>query len=618
MASGTARRQSLCNIGWELGDSETSIKPIRTSVVFLMSQSHEAETQSQAVGSQKDPVIIDDIESVHHACDGRLTPIVQIEVQSNTATSNVSPNSQIRSIRAESKRRWEQSTQTTSRTVDAKSNPVQKKKPKMEADQQHQEEYSVEHTSAVPIKIFTSELPVASPRISPHVKMHCRSLRELIGLEGCEMKQCQIQWMVIFNYLIDFEHLLDTVPELVSIANMAVFYGHGEPQSWKQMNPGIHFQQLLPSDAPNSPTNPLGFKVPWGVHHTKMFLIGFADGTLRVIIHTSNLLQGDVSLKTQAAYVQDFPLKTTTGVASKSGCGFENDFIAYLQSYKYIEKREWSDGGGTELARSLCDEVRRYEFSSAKVVLIPSTPGRGRLDEPKGYLKLAEAIRKNVPKRAIAMPIICQFSSIGSLTAKWLQDLTCAWDASQSDGMSAQDVQRLLKLVYPTVEEIRVSVEGYSGGGSVPGRRSNTSKPFLQPLYHKWSSSPDSLNPLHKPKNVPHIKTFYQISQDGAGMEWFCLTSHNLSKAAWGEIINTNEGRRIFTRHWELGVFVSPGLFGKEKLVPAGADRSDDKNQIEVPLPFKLNPSRYGLTDHPWTVDATYSNPDRFGRNGCV
>ncbi|KAI2504305.1 tyrosyl-DNA phosphodiesterase [Fragilaria crotonensis] len=554
-----------------------------------MSKSNE----TQPTGSLKDPVIIDDGDcELALESDRKLPPVTEVPQQqsANATWSSSSPTSQIHRIRAESKRRWEQCTQRSqTASLDDKSDAFLPKKPKTEADRHDNHDETLDATtSATPIKIFTSELPEPSQPISPHVRIHCRSLRELIGLEGSERNQSPIQWMVMFNYLVDFEHLIDTIPELISIPNMAVFYGHGEPHLWKQMNPGIHFQQLIPSD-PQIPQPTHEFQSPLG--------------------------KGDVSLKTQGAYVQDFPLKTTSG---ESGCDFEKDLITYLRTYNYIEKRNWSGGCGSESARSLCDEILRYDFTSAKVVLIPSTPGRSRLDEPKGYLKLADAIRKYIPKRSTSTPIICQFSSIGSLTAKWLQELVTSWDASQSDCKSAEDLQRRLKLVYPTAEEIRESVEGYNGGGSVPGRRNNTSKPFLQPLYHKWSSSLDSSNPLHKPNNVPHIKTFYQISQDGFGMEWFCLTSHNLSKAAWGEIINTNEGRRIFTRHWELGVFVAPRLFSKEKLVPAGSGGNIDNTMMEVPLPFQLNPTRYRLTDHPWAVDATYSKRDRFGRNGCI
>ena len=560
---------------------------------------------SAVIGSLKDPVVIDDSDDEADAkvaaASKPAEQVVPTKASISTSSLSMSPNSQMRSIRAESKRRWQQKALDTADDVKSDANTSVVKKPRIEEQQQ-----SDDHTD-VPIKIFTTELPRQTS--SPLTAKHCRSLRQLIGLEGPEELKSTIGWMVIFNYIIDFDYLLDTIPELVSIPNVTVFYGSGSgsPHYWKQMNPQIHLQQLVPSDPPNSATNPLGFKIHYGVHHTKMFLVGLADGTLRVIIHTANLMHSDVSLKTQGAYVQDFPLKTTKSLS----CEFETDMVAYLRTYKYNQPRNWSTTGEV---RSLRDEIQRYDFTSAKVVLIPSTPGRNNLDNPKGYVKLSQAIRKHVPKRDTPKPIVCQFSSIGSLSVKWLQEIAKSWDTARSD-CNKEDLQHRLKLVYPTVDEIRDSVEGYRGGGSVPGNRKNTSKDCLRPLYHKWSSSES--NPLHKPHNVPHIKTFYQLTDNETSMEWFCLTSHNLSKAAWGETINTDQGRLIFTRHWELGVFVVPQLFRKDcKLVPAGS-RSGD-NQIAVPMPFQLNPTKYGLTDHPWAVDGIYSQADRFGRKGCM
>ncbi len=42
-----------------------------------------------------------------------------------------------------------------------------------------------------------------------------------------------------------------------------------------------------------------------------------------------------------------------------------------------------------------------------------------------------------------------------------------------------------LQLIWPTVWEIRDSVEGWRGGASVPGPAKNVNKPFLRPFWHK-------------------------------------------------------------------------------------------------------------------------------------
>jgi tyrosyl-DNA phosphodiesterase-1 len=112
----------------------------------------------------------------------------------------------------------------------------------------------------------------------------------------------------------------------------------------------------------------------YGVHHTKMFLTGFSDGTLRVIIHTANLRYSDIHLKAQAAYIQDFSLKQNPYVGY---CEFEKDLLSYIESYQYHTSQAW-DGQ----SRTLAQELRRYDFSSARAVLIPSIPGRHSLTRP--------------------------------------------------------------------------------------------------------------------------------------------------------------------------------------------------------------------------------------------
>jgi tyrosyl-DNA phosphodiesterase-1 len=43
-----------------------------------------------------------------------------------------------------------------------------------------------------------------------------------------------------------------------------------------------------------------------------------------------------------------------------------------------------------------------------------------------------------------------------------------------------------LQLIWPTVEEVRGSVEGWAAGVSIPGSSKNITKDFLQRYYHKW------------------------------------------------------------------------------------------------------------------------------------
>jgi tyrosyl-DNA phosphodiesterase-1 len=138
--------------------------------------------------------------------------------------------------------------------------------------------------------------------------------------------------------------------------------------------------------------------------------------------------------------------------------------------------------------------IRQYDYSTAYAILIPSVPGRHRRNvyDNFGYLKLRQAIilstspqKQNGKRTTPPAPLICQISSIGSLNVKWLDQFLSAIDSSSTHELDPEhdisssgkdgkksvhtDKQRplssRLKIVWPTMEEIRTSIEGYSGGG---------------------------------------------------------------------------------------------------------------------------------------------------------
>jgi tyrosyl-DNA phosphodiesterase-1 len=493
---------------------------------------------------------------------------------------------------------------------------------------------------SAPIKLFAThqDLHVRTLTSDPEhwSRSQCLTLREMLGYDGSLNGRATIDWMVVSNFLIDFEFLINEIPELLSLPRCVVFYGEPDtpPAPWLGACPDrVDFRQLRPSDPPNSPTNPLRSTMSYGVHHTKAFLVGLSSGMLRVVIHTSNLRKEDVHLKTQAAYIQDFPLKAS-GETATAPSDFENDLVTYFESYGYKRRVIW---GATGPAETLSERLRAYDYSGTSVVLIPSIPGyhpsRGR---SFGHLKLRHAISAHASPTPIAgCPIVCQFSSIGSLNEKYLLELQRSMDASQVPrsnggqgrpwdrlaaasprrGASCSATQLSLRFVYPTMQEICDSVEGPEGGKSVPGRVKNLDgKAFLKPLLHKWAPSAPkgtirtAVNPLWKSRNVPHVKTYYQLGADSTSMQWFVVSSHNLSMAAWGTVIHPQFCRpdpRLMVRSWELGVFVSPSLLQRcTRLVPwSPDDRGYQDGDVTVPLPYKLVPELYGANDLPWAVD---------------
>eukprot|EP00804_Cyclotella_cryptica_P021741 CCRYP_012899-RA/>CCRYP_012899-RA protein AED:0.02 eAED:0.02 QI:303/1/1/1/1/1/2/90/665 len=609
---------------------------------------------------------------------------------------------------------------------------------------------SCQSDAIIPFRLYDTKISISSSQSAPRpesTKRYFQTLRQTIGFDsppGTSPTEREFQWLVICNYCIDIHYFLrETLPEILSFKRVVVFYGDAGPDNgrggmdhWREMLRGsgntVEFVRFVPSDPPRSVTNPLDMKIPYGVHHTKMFLVGYDESRqqannggsgcwqsmIRVVVHTANLMQQDIEWKTQGLYSQDFPLKrdnidvvsssnqkmqqaeTNQPAAGKkrgwpfedeAPQQFEDDLVSYMESYRYSTRQSWcasqqstassthSQSTLTDKDMSLVNLIRQYDYSSAYVVLIPSVPGKHLISrgDSFGYLKLRKAIRETVcshhsHSRAIEVssakskpssqqarsPIICQFSSLGSLSTKWLNDFISSIDAHGSSDVqpentkSGMSLENKVKIVWPTVEEIRNSIEGYRGGGSVPATSKNVNKDFLLPLYHRWSKrvvsesvgKQNNTDPLGMAKDVPHIKTYMQLSHpandDPPFIEWLCLTSHNLSKAAWGEVQNSTgfTSKVLFIRHWELGVFFSPGTLVKHvigadgdckcgymrlrpyfgSIVNGAPNHEDDEEgvvNITVPLPYDvINPVKYNDNDVPWTIDGIGKLlPDSFG-----
>eukprot|EP00984_Skeletonema_dohrnii_P002483 scaffold862_cov76-Skeletonema_dohrnii-CCMP3373.AAC.1 len=379
--------------------------------------------------------------------------------------------------------------------------------------------------------------------------------------------------------------------------------------------------------------------------------------------------------------------------AAKSTCTFENDLADYMASYGYNTLQSWCAptlGGSMDIREarlkrfgqsmdsqssstaypsqkavnandtsriltsqelSLPDLIRQYDYSSAYAVLIPSVPGyhQGMAIHKYGYLKLRREIMDAFPssqtlgeKRKKKSPIVCQISSLGSLQEKWLRKFFSALDYTSThttnpldeNCMSTKPLQSLTKIIWPTTDEIRNSVEGVAGGGSVPGREANLQKPFLKPLYHRWSKRDGGKDPFLTAHHIPHIKTVVQPSPsfgDDRSIEWLLLSSHNLSKAAWGQVQNNKRtgGKDCFIAHWELGVMFSPatllevcGMTKPVRILSIGYDGAKDNGTISlcdddvdddgssdfinvrVPLPYDVHtPDAYNGRDDYWIAE---------------
>lgn len=432
---------------------------------------------------------------------------------------------------------------------------------------------------------------------------------------------------VVCNFKFDVPWMWERAPALQTCRKVLIV--HGEPpeveQEWN-----VFFQQDGAAERVRfmRPTTP-----PYGTVHTKMFILFYASGC-RVCVHTANMVKDDWDYKTQGAYLRDFPVKSA-GSSVSLGHGDSNDFK--LQLTRYFQRA---------LSRPHADEVvgqiERYDFSSAGVSFVASVPGshKGREKEHFGHARLRKLLSKHVletPRSDSAA--VCQFSSLGSIQQKWLEEEFSATLFASCNADTSATASRDIQLVFPTLEQVQGSNEGLQAGASLPVQPKNLNRAHITSKLHKWDATPSG-----RSRAMPHIKTFlrYETATPTTPL-WVFLGSFNLSGAAWGRMQGARKQQawdRLAILSYEAGVLFTPRLACPAKYILgctikydlpskqdeeiwaearrshgitlriceplASQNRSMSQEspslQVDLPLPYKTPPLPYGRQDTAWNT----------------
>jgi len=352
--------------------------------------------------------------------------------------------------------------------------------------------------------------------------------------------------VILTTYSLDLKWLAQTLPILRKVHNLTIV--HNE-EHLKKVD-----IELFPMAKIFLPE----LNIPYGVHHGKLcILIPKESEKIRVIVSTANLVYKDYNRKTNGIWFQDFPRKK----AGSTDCSdFENTLYDYLQKVS-----------------SECKQIRDFDFSIAEVVLISSIPGyhNGANLEKYGHLKLRKVLsQERFPSKFQKSDVVCQFSSIGSLSESWIEEefkksvFQNEWESKDST----------MKLVWPSVEFVRNCIDGLKAGGSLCCPDKNMKK-FMPRHFHQYIP-----NQTERKLVPPHIKTFARVSGNSAA--WMCLTSANFSTAAWGQL--QKKGEQLMIRNYEIGVLFLPSKLKKELVIDSQPKTTP--TQIFYPLPYTYPP----------------------------
>jgi tyrosyl-DNA phosphodiesterase-1 len=417
-----------------------------------------------------------------------------------------------------------------------------------------------------------------------------------------------------FNYLIDIPWLLQQYPPDKRKCPLLIVHGE-QRDSLLQLR-----KEAQPY--PNVQLFQAKLEIMFGTHHSKMMLLAYREG-LRVVIHTANLIQKDWDQKTQGVWLSPlFPPKdggrgAPSDAAATKDTGFQRDLLAYLAAYGGRGLDEWKT------------RIREHDLSSARVHLIASVPGAHVGDDKNkwGHLKLRKVLSNHcvIPDGAppTHWPVVGQFSSVGSLGPSPSQWLASEWLVSLSSRRTPRPPAPLLKtpplkLVFPSVENVRCSLEGYMAGGSIPYASQTAAKqPYLRDYLHQWKAEGTG-----RSRAAPHIKTYMRISPNEEELAWILITSANLSKAAWGAL--EKKGSQLKVRSYEIGVLFLPsdheelsnggGTFSVATQLPSQGhgegSGSSASTGMGLVTPFDLPLTPYTSDDQPWVWNIRHMTPD--------
>lgn len=339
-----------------------------------------------------------------------------------------------------------------------------------------------------------------------------------------------------------------------------------------------------------------------------MLILFRYDDCAQIVIHTANMITKDWTNMTQAVWQSPLlPLSSTTFASSDphpigTGERFKVDLLRYLGNY---EKR----------LRRLSEQLNHYDFSAIRAAFLGSSPSRQVVSEtdsskqtPFGWLGLREVLN-SVPARArkhATSPshIVLQVSSIATLGAAptWLAHFQSVLARSRTSQQSPIEAQPNFNIMFPTPEEVRTSLDGYESGGSIHIKLQSVQQQkqlqYLHPLFCHWKHHPRSTpapsaeprKEAHRGPAAPHIKTYIRFSDNTHNsIDWALLTSANLSKQAWGDVVNKQGEVRV--QSYETGVLVWPALFaepGSEvAMVPTFGTDTPGSEDVPVNAPIQ-------------------------------
>ena len=440
----------------------------------------------------------------------------------------------------------------------------------------------------------------------------------------------------LHSYLLDLDFIVQSCPAVGRVPRIVVLYGDGVCTGARCLRAPEHAGRFVLLQPP----------VPGGqgpVFHPKMILVR-SEVRLQLHITSANLTMNAFHNKTNSVWSGCFPPRTSPPVGERNG--FEDDLLSYLEALNMLGScppddfvvRNGDDGKRkvttadeqawkrSHFERSIT-ALQRFDFGGARARLVASVPARSeakpeaqrRGHEGKdlhkwGHLKVRKLLAEAGEACALqTAPLVMQFSSmsLNKNDAEWVREVAHSFCPGSS-------TLPQLQIVFPTTQEVRDSLEGWVAGVSIPNNSAMGANACIEAMNElaakrgggktclcRWAAG-------KRAEAVPHLKSFTRCSPSSLELPWVLTGSHNMSKAAWGQLADGGRALKKI-RSYELSVLVLPSHFAATNGSPprffasAAAAAAGASNGVVAPLPF-LPPTPYADHDRMWLSSSWRSN----------
>lgn len=102
--------------------------------------------------------------------------------------------------------------------------------------------------------------------------------------------------------------------------------------------------ETISDKQPNVTAIKIKTKTGFGLHHTKMGLYGYCDGSMRVVVSTANLYENDWYNRTQGLWISPRLPAVPEGsdpTYGESRTDFRSSLLEYLGAYKLAKLESW-------------------------------------------------------------------------------------------------------------------------------------------------------------------------------------------------------------------------------------------------------------------------------------